>query len=111
MFDENGKKLCRLVGNTVGKGEITLYEQFLLFPQCFQKACFPGASKGVIVWERVNTQQNLRLVHIESICRQQKIETEKLKFVSGRVESIVGKEENAGYQHLLIFLQCFQNVS
>ena len=29
------------------------YEQFLLFPQCFQKACFPGASKGVIVWEWV----------------------------------------------------------
>ena len=28
-------------------------EQFLLFPQCFQKACFPGASKGVIVWEWV----------------------------------------------------------
>ena len=21
---------------------------------CFQKACFPGASKGVIVWEWVN---------------------------------------------------------
>ena len=33
------------------KGEIARYEQFLLFPQCFQKACFPGASKGVIVWE------------------------------------------------------------
>ena len=30
------------------------YEQFLLFPQCFQKACFTGASKGVIVWEWVN---------------------------------------------------------
>ena len=29
------------------------YEQFLFFPQCFQKACFPGASKGVIVWEWV----------------------------------------------------------
>ena len=25
--------------NTMGKGEITLYEQFLLFPQCFQKTC------------------------------------------------------------------------
>ena len=37
----------------VGKGEIARYEQFLLFPQCFQKACFPGASKGVIVWEWV----------------------------------------------------------
>ena len=36
---------------TLEKGEIARYEQFLLFPQCFQKACFPGASKGVIVWE------------------------------------------------------------
>ena len=36
------------------KGEIARYEQFLLFPQCFQKACFPGASNGVIVWEWVN---------------------------------------------------------
>ena len=25
------------VENTVGKGEIARYEQFLLFPQCFQK--------------------------------------------------------------------------
>ena len=41
------------VENTVGKEEITRYEQFLLFPQCFQKARFPGASKGVIVWEWV----------------------------------------------------------
>ena len=38
----------------MGKGEIARYEQFLLFPQCFQKACFPGASKSVIVWEWVN---------------------------------------------------------
>ena len=36
--------------NTVGKGEIARYEQFLLF----QKACFPGASKAVVVWEWVN---------------------------------------------------------
>ena len=52
-FDENGRKVSKRVENTVGKGEIARYEQFLLFPQCFQKACFPGASKGVIVWEWV----------------------------------------------------------
>ena len=46
-FEENGRKLFKLVENTVGKGEL------LLFPQCFRKACFPGASKGVIVWEWV----------------------------------------------------------
>ena len=50
-FDENGRKLPKRVENTVGKGEIARYEQFLLFPQCFQKACFPGASKCVNVWE------------------------------------------------------------
>ena len=53
-FDENGRKLSKQVENTVGKGEIARYEQFFLFPQCFEKACFLGASKGVIVWEWVN---------------------------------------------------------
>ena len=53
-FDENSRKFSKWVENTVGKGEIARYEQFLLFPQCFQKACFLGASKGVIVWEWVN---------------------------------------------------------
>ena len=45
--------LPKRVENTVGKGEIAHFEQFLLFPQWFQKACFPGASTGVIVWEWV----------------------------------------------------------
>ena len=39
----------------MGKGEIAGYEQFLLFQQCFQKACFPGASKDVTVWEWVKS--------------------------------------------------------
>ena len=32
-------QLSDLVENFVGKGEIARYEQFLLFPQCFQKLC------------------------------------------------------------------------
>ena len=47
-------KFYKQVENIVGKGEIARYEQILLFPQCFQKACFPGASEGIIVWEWVN---------------------------------------------------------
>ena len=35
--------------------------------------------------------------------------TEKLELVLGRVENIVGKGENTGIQHFLLFLQCFQN--
>ena len=49
-FDENSRKFSKRVENTVRKGEIARYEQFLLFPQSFQKACFLEASKGVIVW-------------------------------------------------------------
>ena len=37
-FDQDGKKFSKWVENTVGKGEIARSEQFLLFPQCFQKA-------------------------------------------------------------------------
>ena len=31
-----------------------------------------------------------------------------MKTVHGRVENIVGKGEYAGYQHFLLFSQCFQ---
>ena len=37
--------------------------------------------------------------------------SEKLQLVLGRVENIVGKGENAAYQHFLIFPQCFQKAS
>ena len=36
-FNDIGKEFFRLVQNTVGKGEIAHYKQFLLSPQCFQK--------------------------------------------------------------------------
>ena len=36
-FEENGRKFFKRVENTVRKGEIARYEQFLLFPQCFRK--------------------------------------------------------------------------
>ena len=29
------------------------------------------------------------------------------RFFYERLENIVGKEENAGYKHFLLFLQCF----
>ena len=39
------------------------------------------------------------------------ITAQNVKFVHGRVENIVGKGENAGYQHFLLFPQCFQKLS
>ena len=37
------------VQNIVGKGENAGYQHFLLFPQCFQKATFPGSSWACVV--------------------------------------------------------------
>ena len=45
----------------MGKGEIACYEQFLLFPQCFRKACFPGRQKVSLFGNGLS----------ESLCRQQ----------------------------------------
>ena len=38
-FDENCRKFSKRVENTVEKGEIVCYMQFLLFPQGFQRTC------------------------------------------------------------------------
>ena len=35
--DKNGIKFSKRIENTVRKGEIARYKQFLLFPLCFQK--------------------------------------------------------------------------
>ena len=41
------------VENSVGKGKIAIYEQFVLFPQCFQKTSNADMEKQGLVWERV----------------------------------------------------------
>ena len=69
----------------MGKGEIACHKQYLFFPQCFQKACFPGASKGVIVWELVNPLPNDKILN-----------QSKLILMIDEIERIVGKGENAG---------------
>ena len=49
-------------------------------------------------------RQYFQIVKIQSICIRQIKVTQKLKFVLGKVENIVGKGENAGYQHFPVFL-------
>ena len=42
-------RLSDWVEKIVGKGEIARHEQFLLFPQCFQKLSVADASKRVFM--------------------------------------------------------------
>ena len=136
-FDENIKEFSKRVENTVGKGEIARYEQFLLLPQCFLKVCFPGASKGVIVWEwviicmvvmlmvvmmmiKTTKMMMINLLPDDKILDWSKLKAladDKLKVAKmmivlfNRAEYTVGKGENAGYQHFLLFPQCFPKPS
>ena len=52
-FDKNGRKFSKQAENTVGKGEIARYEQFLRLTQYFQKTCTADTKKPGLVWERV----------------------------------------------------------
>ena len=38
-LDQVSRKVSKWVENTMGKGEIARYEQFLLFSQCFLEKC------------------------------------------------------------------------
>ena len=54
---------------------------------------------------RLNSLPNdkiLDLLKLEAFADDKLNVTEKLKFVLGRVENIVGKGENAGYQRFLL---------
>ena len=46
-MDKRGYNYLILAENIVGKEEIARHEQFLLFPQCFQKLSVVDASKLV----------------------------------------------------------------
>ena len=49
----NGRKFSKRVENTVGKGEIACYEQYLIFPQCFQNTCTADTKIQGLALERV----------------------------------------------------------
>ena len=51
--------------NTVGRGEIARYGQFLLFPQCFQKTCTADTYKPGLVRESVNKKGENKFLKIK----------------------------------------------
>ena len=66
------------------------------------------AIRGLTLHQTTNFQACLNSKNLQTI----KINvTQTMKFVFGRVENIVGKGENAGNQHFLLFPQCFQKGS
>ena len=74
-FDVNSRKFSKLVENTVGKGEIARYEQFLLCPQCFKWLVSQRRQKVLLCGNEFNTishgittsfTQSKILLHLDS---------------------------------------------
>ena len=42
--------ICVRIDKIMGKGEITVHQHFLLFPQCFQEASWFQSIKSGSVW-------------------------------------------------------------
>ena len=99
----------------------TKLELFDLYKVCFdlqmsqfQTDCFWEAISKAFSSVCVNSLPHEKILDWSKLkaFAEDKIKvTEKLKFVLGRVENTVGKGENAGYQHFLLFPQCFQKAS
>ena len=97
----------------------------------FQKCCHKHSSSGVlhgsvvkylthnpqlkfVIWERVNCLPNNKILassKVKAFANGKFTDAMMMFSVFRRVESIVGKGENAGYQHFLLFPQCFQKSS
>ena len=60
-FEENGGKCSSRVENSVGKGEIAQYDQFLLFPQCFQKTCIANMANKALFGKVVFLSNTFKL--------------------------------------------------
>ena len=54
-FDDNGRRFSKRVENSVGKGEIARYEQFLLLMQCFQKLLWQTCKTQGLFWKGLDT--------------------------------------------------------
>ena len=95
-----------MLENTVGKGEIAHYEQFLLFPVFSEDWYCRHEKKQGLVWERVNSIPNSKILDwskFKAFADNKMNGVQTMISISDTDENIVGKRENAGYQHFLLF--------
>ena len=99
-FDVNSRKFSKLIENTVDKGK----------NWSFQKACFPGVSKGVIVWEWVKYVDILTIMrdthgiaiglrHLHGILRRVNLRRRVYSDLPEIIHFTLGELETSGHFH------------
>ena len=70
-------------------------------------------SSKFVLWYRINSSSNDKILDwskLKELADDKISITEKEKFGLKQIENIMGKGENAGYQHFLLFPLCFQRA-
>ena len=87
---------------------------FSFFHSVFRIFSSLQSLKVGIVWKVISSLQHrifFDLSKLKAFAADKINVREKLKFVLGGTENIVGKGENYVYQHFLLFPQCFPKLS
>ena len=95
------------------KGKNSGYHDFSFFHNVFKNLRHWEAWEPRIFMWKVNSLPNDKFLDwskLKAFANDKIKVTEKMKFVLERVENIVGKGENSGYQHFLLFPQCSQRL-
>ena len=111
----NGKfqvVFCLKCSNVADQGAQNMHLDFYL--HCSQRQPFSIVVKGVVTVHTINSSPKNKFSDwsiLKAFADNKMNETEILKYVLQRVENIVGKGVNAGYQHFLLFQLSFQKAS
>ena len=70
----------------------------------------PGQTYALVCLNSLPNDKILDWSKLKAFADKNVIVTQNWTFALGREENIVGKGENAGYQHFLLFPQCFQKA-
>ena len=93
---------------------VSMYVHVSLFPQDCNKKVIILESVKYTQYQILKSLPNDKIFDCSKLLAfaEAKINvTEKLKLILGRAENIVGKGENVGNQHFLLFPQCFLKCS
>ena len=119
ICDSTGKVFCLINRpKSSGTGENYSNQHFLLFLQCFSKPTLSGSLQFGIaqVKNYFGKRRSNRLNKILTLSKLKAFADEntnvihKLNFLSAKVENIVGKGENAGYQHFSFSNNVFKRL-
>ena len=86
------------------KVEIACYEQFLLFSQCLKRLVLQTRkNQGFFLVKSLTDDKILALSKLKEFADNNLSVAQLVQFYYERVENMVGKGENVGYQRFLLF--------